>query len=278
MRDLVTNFYNWIVDLVLGTITRGLTTIFQGMLDLATQSCDSFWQLPAITTLLNTATYIGIFLWGAGLVMLVMDCIDAYMEQKQYIGKSVIESMISGLAFAAVAPQICKFSIILCSNVVSALDLAATASDTNYQVAIAALAALPFLGEGIWVPLVILFGIIVCAVFFFVTLRRFGVMIIQCLSSPLYVIPITRGDNSILEGWIKQTASVVLTYFFQYFIFWFGWYCIIAYGTGGTLPAFGMWLSIPFIPRILDKYGLSANSSSLLMGAAQLGMMYKSLH
>lgn len=278
MEDLVTLIYNWIVDLVFGTITRILTSIFQGMLDLATQSCDSFWQLPAITTLLNTATYIGLFLWATGLVMLVMDCIDAYMEQKQYIGKSVIESIISGLAFAAVAPQICKYAILLCSQVVSALDLAATATDTNYQLAVAALAALPFLGEGIWLPLVALFGVIISAVFFFITLRRFGVMIIQCLSSPLYVIPITRGDNSILEGWIKQTASVVLTYFFQYFIFWFGWYCIITYGTGGTLPAFGMWLSLPYIPRILDKFGLSANHSNLLMSAAQLGMMYKTLH
>lgn len=270
MQSLTERIYGWLTQLFLSSIQNRLADQLQFCLGMATQACDGFWTSTYLASILSLVEWCCLLMWGIGAAMNLFDTMSSAAERGSIGYYRCVQSMVGGFAFAIAAPKMCKYMMILTSDLISTLDLNDVMAVDSFQNAVQNFAAnlLNDLGGGIFFNLVCC---IVCIYFFFCTAQRYGFMLIQSISCVLWQIPITRGDDTAFESWLRQTVAIAITYFCQYLVFWLSWWTLLR---GEFVITICLWASLGGIPRLLDKWGLSVTGA----GGNKLGLVMQAAY
>ena len=107
-------------------------------------------------------------------------------------------------------------------------------------------------------------GYLICIIasiyFFWQSMKNSGLMFLHMMTCALYVPSIVRGDQTAMGGWIRQAASIMLTYFFQYLMFYCGLYILYQ---GNLITALIPFITMFGVPRLLDKFGYSSGTGGV---------------
>lgn len=249
MNAMRNGIENWLIDLI--------TTMLQWSVSLTGE----FWSFSLVSGLVRFCVNLGRGILIATFLVVLFDIVEDVTAGRKVFASTAISNLFKAMAFVELAPRLGQYSLDLCDRLVVALNLKLTSENTVIDNVVSAVAGL----------FAIIIAAFACGYFLFQTLKRFGTMLIQVMTSVLYVPSIIRGDTTAMGSWLRQTISIALTFFFQYFMFYLG--ITLIQRADSFLIGIGCWASMGMIPRILDKYGLSSGTGGGLASVASTGLM-----
>lgn len=207
---------------------------------------NTFWDNGFVVTLMNISVGVSMSVFMASFVITLFDVSEAAAEEKPIYVSSLIGDFIKSLVFAGAAPYLGLYAIQLLHNIIAGLNWAGSIE--------------VIFGNIIGNVFFALITAIVALVFLYLSLKNSGLLFCQLLTCALYVPSICRGDHSSMGAWMRLSVSILLTYFFQYLLFYCGLY--LAFNNdykSACVPWFGMFA----VSRVLDKFGFSSGSGGI---------------
>lgn len=111
--------------------------------------------------------------------------------------------------------------------------------------------------------------------FLFVSVQRFGRMLLQMLIAPFYVPAFLLGDKQLIADWFKSTAACGFVFAIQYVVFYSGY--LLLYFSGGDLSArilgISLLISTFSAPSALQRYANIATSGRSIGQSLYFGGM-----
>lgn len=236
-------FYEFIVDII--------TVVFQWVIG----STSGFWANSSITQVIGFAQWTARVVFIVTLVVVVLDIAEDFTSGKQVYTSIIATNIAKGMGFVEVAPVLARFSIELSDKMVGRFNLSSQMRGLNniYDM-------IEDASGGAIALITAIVVLIACIAFLVMVLKRFGMMLVQILTCCLFVPSIMRGDTTAMGSWLRQTIAIAITFFCQYLLFYLG---IFFWISRDTLIAFGLWLSMGMVTRLLDKFGLSSGTGGV---------------
>lgn len=247
------------LDFILGGLGEWLqikvVNMCQEWIGISTSASDGFWHLPLMVAFVNFIRWVSVGMVAASTVMLLADIIEEAGKDRHIEWSTVIMNFFKGLGFALIAPSAAINMLMISSQLAGALDLSTALIYTNDQ-----MMDMP--------ASLLLIMLIACVVFAFMSLSRFGTMLVQVVSTPLYVSDIVRGETAAMGSWIRQTVAISLTYLIQTILFYLGAYFITMYAQ--PFLGYACWFALPNVARVLQKFGMSTGVTGVVSSAASV--------
>lgn len=247
VQEIFQNVWSWWVE---NTTGRLFDWMSDGLSFMATSSND-FWREDFVTVLIRVSVVMSSIAFAVAFIMMFFDLTETLAEEKPVYISTLVSDCIKALVFLNAAPYLGQFSLMLLFEILESLnwkqDLSTTLQDWI---------------EGIsgGFGLGYLVCIIACIYFFWQSAKNSGLMFLQMMTCALYVPSIVRGDQTAMGGWIRQAASILLTYFFQYLMFYCGLYLLFS---GKLVVSLVPFITMFGVPRLLDKFGYSSGTGGL---------------
>ena len=212
----------------------------------------SFWDASLVNVLLQAGAGVSILVWAVSLIIVIQDVLEAISEEKRVYLGSVIGDSLKAVVFSQASPFLGILVIKFLFQIMALLNwsdsLVASWTDLVAETA------------GFSRIMGILITVIASGYFFYASIKNSGLFFVMLLLCPLYVPAITRGDHSAMGGWIRQALAILLTYFFNYLIYYIGLFLFVQ---GDLFSAVIPWAALFTVPRLLDKFGFSSGSGGI---------------
>lgn len=243
----------WIYD--------GIAKAVEETMKLTTVAANNFWDSPAVELLLNFSGWINMVVLVISLVFLCMDI----AEQAGRVSWSIVfTNFCKGMIFVAFNRYAGLMVYQLAISTTSALRL-----DTNPPKLSSILDAFTD-ASMIITALVALVVAIAFVAFFCMAMIRNGTMFVQIFTSSFYISDIIRGDTAKMGEWFKQTVAIAATYFMQYLLFYMGLNNILGSSEHMLVNVATCWLTMFFVPKILDRFGYTSGAGSVFSAAGSV--------
>lgn len=250
-----------VIDLFSGGLQKVFLRITNTLLGWVNTSISSFWHDDIISGLINISKNFSRAIFFVAFIVMIIDILEDRSAEKPVYPGTVIGNIFKGLLFVELAPIIGQYSMEVGEKMLGVINLSQNFTSLGTAETILGIGLI----DGI--------AVFIALVYFFVaTLKRYSIMLIQILQATVYIPSIVRGDTTAMGGWLRQATAIILTYFFQYLLFYLGLFFFLQ---RNLLPAISMWLGMSQVPRVLDKFGLSMGSGggSTVASLAQTGLM-----
>lgn len=231
-------------------IMSGLFNLFSSVISWCATMSYEFWNESFVRALLNASIAVSGIVWAVAFIIMLLDVVEAISEEKPVFISSLAGDAVKALAFYFVAPNVGQYAILFVFEIVKRLNWADSLEATLKQYLTSTLGSVYF-------GIVLLIGSIY---FFFASLKNSGLFFCQLLTCPLYVPSIVRGDHTAMGAWLRQSVSILLTFFFQYLMFYSS---LFLFFQGQPMAAIMPMLAMMAVPRLLDKYGFSSGSGGI---------------
>lgn len=247
IQNIFEGLYNWWFE---DTTSKIFDWISQSLSFMATGSSE-FWQADLVGTLLKVSVVMSSIAFAVAFIVMLFDAAETAAEEKPVYISSLVTDCVKGLVFLNAAPHLGKFSMLLLFEILQELNWKDSLAETvnGWMDAISS-------GFGI--------GYLICIIasiyFFWQSMKNSGLMFLHMMTCALYVPSIVRGDQTAMGGWIRQAASIMLTYFLQYLMFYCGLYILYQ---GNLITALIPFITMFGVPRLLDKFGYSSGTGGV---------------
>ena len=248
MVELFAYLNEWLFNLIMDIVAWCMT------------SADVIWSDPIMTGLFSFVQWVGMGIFAASLIVMILDVFEDVSADKRAYGSTVFFNVLKGFGFTVAAAPVGRLAMLLAGQLADAFDLTSALDVEEWA---AAFAVQPTSS------LFLIIVLIACIVFLYNSLKRYGLMMVQIMTFPLYVPGIVRGDTTAMGSWIRQTIAIALTFLFQYILFYLGCLFWMKYS---LIAAMGCWIAITSVTRILDKYGLSTGTGGGVSSGVSLAM------
>ena len=240
-----------------------LMKIAEFFIDLVLKSNVDFWGNPIIGVLLDFTQWVNFLVLSVALLFLLVDIAEEQIGHRPVEWSIVFGNFIKAIIFIVTSRWIALLSMELADLLVASFRI-----DGDNSTIQEAFNQISFMSTNtVTLILLHLFALIVTAIFLFVVLIRYGLMLVQILTSPFYVADIVRGDTTKMGDWLRQTVAIAGTYVFQYVLYYLG---LLALANGNTISAICTWGAITMVSRILQRHGFSTGTKGVISSA---GMM-----
>lgn len=231
-------------------IISSLFSAFSSIISWCATISYEFWQESFVRVLLNASIAVSGLVWAVSFIVMLLDVVEAINEEKPVFISSLAGDAVKSLAFYFVAPNVGLYAILFVFEIVRRLNWADSLEATLQQYLTSTFGSVYF-------AIVLVVGSIY---FFFSSMKNSGLFFCQLLTCPLYVPSILRGDHTAMGGWLRQSASILLTFFFQYLMFYSS---LFLFFQGQPMAATMPMLAMMAVPHLLDKYGFSSGSGGV---------------
>lgn len=125
---------------------------------------------------------------------------------------------------------------------------------------------------------IVIVTIIAFLCFLYITIMRFGAMVIQVMIAPFYLPFIITGDNQKASEWLLSTVAIGFTYLIQYLLF-YGGFLLLSFTADipSQIIAFSLMFSTLKVPGQMQKFGWSSGGGGSLNSAYMGANMISSL-
>lgn len=226
-----------------------------------------FFENNTINQFLNFSTWINTFIFCVCSIVVLVDIAEEKASGKPIYGAVAFTNIVKAFAFAQFARWIAVWSMEISNTITSYFGVSLSAD--NFSLRINDFITTLSVSTDILVLIHIVMMLIIIIsvlVFMVMALKRFGTMFVHIFTSALYVPDIMRGDTTKMGEWLRQMTSIVLTYVFVYVLFFLG--CSF-FNSDDILLSLACWITMPFVSKILNRYGWS-NGSQGNFGAMAL--------
>lgn len=247
IQGIFQNLWEWWLENVTGAIFDWLT---EALIFMATSS-EEFWQEEFVDVLLKISVVMSTISFAVAFVMMLFDAAETLAEEKPIFLSTMISDSIKALVFLNAAPYIGRAALFLLFDILRSLNWRDSLLE-NVESWVAGISS----GFGIGFLIFIIGSIY----FFWQSMKNSGLIFLHMMTCALYVPSIVRGDQTAMGGWLRQSAAILLTYFFQYLLFYMGVYLIF---TGGIIVSLVPFITMFGVPRLLDKFGYSSGTGGM---------------
>ena len=249
--------FNWIWEKFFNI----LTNLLVGIVNLTNQIGSAGLFSPTANAAVELARTVGVAMFGVGVVMLLIDIAENINRGQTVSYGKLGFDIAKGFAFAYYAPEMGRRILNLVISMVGALGMD---TDAELSPVTKLLTAITQGAPAIGLLLMFIVVAIIAAIYFlFKAIQRTGIMLMHCMTAPLYVASIVRGDDTALLTWMRQAIAISLELFFHAALFYAGW-ASIGSGITGAIGAYSFWLAMPQAEKILQKYGFSAKPTGMM--------------
>lgn len=238
-------FLSEIMDFFHTTLNQTLFDLMTQLIQFCASGSNSFWENGFVTALINISVLTALFVFAVSFIIALFDVAEAAAEEKPVYVSSMIADFVKAFVFAGAAPYIGLFAMQLMHSLLLALNWSSSLETIFVST------------TGLILSVV---SVIAAVAFFFLSMKNSGLFFCQLLTCPLYVPSISRGDHSAMGAWMRLSVSILMTYFFQYLLFYCGLYLAF---NGDFMGAIMPWCGMFGVSRVLDKYGFSAGSGGI---------------
>ena len=245
--SMLPDFLSGIMSWIYSWFTGQLTGLYTWMLSYVTQPFRNFWNDPIIQGAIHFSQWVAYAVMGISVLFMIIDYAEDIAAKSSLSISEMVMNIIKGFVFCLIAPQLSIMAITLGAQLAETLDLTTLSNGLNSNPNVDFSGARNLL----W----ILVCIIAFVIFFFITARQYGMMLIQIMTYSLYVPGVVRGDTQSMGAWMRQTVAITVTYLCQYFLFYLG----LSYTSSSSLIwATVCWTGMASTAKVLNKFGLSA--------------------
>lgn len=249
--QFLTSLLDWLNSKIIGLAAFAINFVNTYVL--------SFFEIKAINLFLNFSMWLNILVFGVCFIVVAVDIAEERVSGKPVYYSVAFSNIAKSFVFALCARWIGVWSMELAYKIttyfgisLSADELSQSASEIIETIVSDDLEAADMLN--LVFMIIILFAVVVFAVN---AIKRSGEMFVHILTSVLYVGDIMRGDTTKMGDWIRQMLSITLTYLFVYVLFFLG--CGF-FNADNVIFCLTCWLTMPAVPKLLNKYGWSSGS------------------
>jgi len=195
-------------------------------------------------------------------IVFTVACIFYFLQiarEKQRDWSTITLCFVNTVAFIALHQLACQLFFILPTLLVSSLQFQVTAGNRDL---------LTFASEGVLGAVYTIIFVISILYFLFVSVQRFGKMLLQMLIAPFYVPAFLLGDKQLTADWFKSTAACGFVFAIQYMVFYCGYLLFFLSGSDLSVRILGISLLLATFsaPAALQRY---ANIASPGRGIGQ---------
>lgn len=266
-----------LIDLAVSVLLESWTTAIKGwivnaiteVISIFETSLITFFNEPLIADSITFGRWLAYGIFAASLVVLLCDLAEEAGSLKSEQFKviewpTIFTNLIKAILFIEGASRLSIIGIQIGAQLTGQLN------PNGYFNGIA-------FGSGFWDVLMPPIVLIAAVGFCCITMMRIGAIFIQAFTPFLYVSDIVRGQTTAMGDWLRQTISILLTYFLQHVCFVQG---LIFFMNKSYISCLIVWVTMFGVSKLLSKYGMSSGITGVLSsvggvarGAAQtIGM------
>lgn len=217
-----------LMDLLFGSVSNAFVDAFENPI------------IQAIMTILQMICW----------VVFAVACIFYFLQiarEKQRDWSTITLCFLNTTAFIALHQLICQMFFVVPSFLVSSMQFRGMAGERDI------LSALPDSTFGGFYLLIFEIAILY---FLFISVQRFGKMLLQMLIAPFYVPAFLLGDKQLIADWFKSTAACGFIFVIQYLVFYSGYLLLYFGGSDLSTRLLGISLLLATFsaPSALQRY------------------------
>ena len=260
--DVLSTIANFMWTFIEDQLKNSILTICTNLLTLISSATASFWTDATIKAFLDFSKWANFLVFGVATLFMLFDVAEEMASGKAIDYSMVFSNTVKAVIFAAFNSQIAIMSMALSDSVTSNLGLKLPKDAKNiFDLLGTKYQAVEFL------ILILLVVLVAMAIFFVMSVMRYGAMFVHILSSSFYIPDIVRGDTTSIGAWLRQMVAIAATYTIQYITFYLGLYYLTM--TNIIMCAI-CWTGMFSVSKVLQKFGYSTGTRGVVSAAGSM--------